>query len=269
MLRPAFWLLVASLGVGASAAQSSGAAAIGDALKGAVDRALPFPEARSDGTPPGGATEPIWLVRWPAGDEARVDVLANPLNPGNRDRALKAEAEIQKAVMASQRVSQGDYEQAVSDFQRTGKVGEIREVSLNDEGVAGERYDAESQLTIRAQVFGGRHTVTIPTSRRPEAGAETAAGAAVVRVPANTYLEPATADTPSLTRFCPEQAWIFFGATAPPAIASTDESTATVEAAPAPGTGRIIVISITGNAELVDRVLQQSDWASFRARLAG
>ena len=50
----------------------------------------------------------------------RVDVLANPLNPGNHERALKAEAEIQKAVMASQRQSQADYEQAVSDFERTG-----------------------------------------------------------------------------------------------------------------------------------------------------
>lgn len=267
MLRPACWLLLGSLAVTLSAAPSSDSAAVSDALKGAVARALPFPEAQSDGTPPGGNTEPVWLVRWPAGDEPRVDVLANPLNPGNHDRALKAEAEIQKAVMASQRVSQGDYEQAVSDFQRTGKVGGIREVSLNDEGVVGERYDAESQLTIRAQVFDGTHTVTIGTSRRPEV-VPAVAGAAVVRVTANTYQEAATADTPSLTRFCPEQVWIFFGVTAPPPIASTDAA-ATISAAHAPEAGRAVVVSISGNAELVNRVLQQSDWAAFRARIAG
>lgn len=268
MLRPACWLLLVSVAVTTSAAQSVEPAAVRDALRRAVTRALPFPEVSSDGTAPGGATEPVWLVRWPAGDEPRAEVLANPLNPGNRDRALKAEAEIQKAVMASQRISQGDYEQALSDFQRTGKVGEIREVSLNDDGVLGERYDAESQLTIRAQVFAGSQAVTIGTSRRPEA-LPPVAGAAIVRVTANTYLEPATPDTPAALRFCPEQAWLFFGVTAAPAITFADEGSATVMAGPLPGTARGVVVSIRGNAELVSRVLQQSDWESFRARIAG
>jgi hypothetical protein len=268
MLRPVSWLLVVSLGVTAAAAQSTGSAALIDGLKAAVARALPFPQADADGTARDGATEPVWLVRWPAGDEARVEVLANPLNPGNRERALKAEADIQKAVMASQRISQGDYEQALSDFQRTGKVGEIREVSLNDEGVAGERYDAESQLTIRAQAFDGSHVVTVRTSRRPES-LPAVAGASVVRVPANMYQEAATADSPALTRYCPEQAWIFFGIAEPPSIAFGDDSAATVSAAQAPGAARGVVVSISGNAELVDRVLQQSDWTAFRTRVAG
>lgn len=268
MLRPACCLLLASVAVTASAAQAVDPEAVRDALKDAVARALPFPQVSSDGTAPGGATEPVWLVRWPAGDDLRAEVLANPLNPGNRDRALKVEAEIQKAVMASQRVSQGDYEQALNDFQRTGRVGEIREVSLNDDGVLGERYDAESQLTIRAQLFDGSHVVTIGTSRRPEA-LPAVAGAAIVRVTANTYLEPATRELPATVRFCAEQAWLFFGATSAPAITVADEGSATVMVGPLPGTARGVVVSIRGNAELVSRVLQQSDWESFRARIAG
>ena len=121
MHRPACWLLIVALSLARTAAQPVDPAELGDALKVALARALPFPEARSDGTPPGSATDPVWIVRWPVEGNLRVDVLANPLNPGNHERALKAEAEIQRAVMASQRQSQADYEQAVSDFERTGK----------------------------------------------------------------------------------------------------------------------------------------------------
>jgi hypothetical protein len=267
-MRRRVWLPLVILGVVRLAGQPVDPAALGDALKAALAPALPFPEARSDGTPIDSVTEPAWIVRWPAGDEPRIEVLANPLNPGNRERALKAEAEIQKAVMASQRVSQGDYEQAVSDFQRTGKVGEIREVTLNDEGVAGERYDAESHLTVRAELFEGGHTVAIDTSRRPEA-LPGGGAAAVVRVAANTYQEPAAAGAPAVTRFCPEQAWVFFGIAAPPLITATNDASATISAASAPGAARGVMLSISGNAELVGRVLQQADWKAFGARLAG
>jgi hypothetical protein len=233
--------------------------AISEALRAALARALPFPEARADATAPGGATDPVWTVRWPAAGEPRIEVLANPLNPGNRERALRAEAEIQKAVLASQRKSQADYDRAVSDFERIGRVGEIREVTLGDEGVAGERYDAESQLTIRAEVFEGRHAFTVATSQPPEPHAVSGGPSMVVRVPANTY---------QVTHFCPEQAWVYFGAVTPPAI-SVGDASAAVSIDMAPGASRGVVVSIGGNAELVNRVLQQADWESFRARVAG
>lgn len=268
MLRPLCWIVLATLGALPSVAQPAAPVALGEALRAAIGPALPFPDARRDGTPVGGATEPVWTVRWSEADGARVEVLANPLNPDNRERALKAEAEIQKAVMASQRQSQADYEQAVSDFQRTGKVGEIREVSLSDEGVAGERYDAESQLTIRAETFEGSHQLTVATARRPEAWAGSGEPI-VVRVAAHTYQEPGVPGEPGMIHFSPEQAWVYFGVQAPLTIAAPDGAAATVSATMAPGAPRGVVVSISGNAGLVDRVLRQSDWERFRARVAG
>ena len=112
---------------------------------------------------------------------------------------MKAEAEIQRAAMASQRKSQADYEQALRDFQRTGTVGDIREISLRDDGVAGERYDAESQLTIRADEFGDAHAFTVATSRLPEALPASGGPAVIVRVAANTYREPGAAGDSGIT----------------------------------------------------------------------
>lgn len=268
MARRASWLLLVILGVVRLTAQPFDSAALGEALRAALAGALPFPDARPDGTAVGGATDPVWTVRWPKAGDARVEVLANPLNPDNRERALKAEAEIQKAVMASQQRSQADYEQAVSDFQRTGKVGEIREVTLGDEGVAGERYDAESQLTIRVDAFDGNHELTVATARRPDVSAGDG-DAIVVRLAAHTYQEPGLADGPSAIHFSPEQAWVYFGTQAPPTITFANDGSATIAVTMAPGAARGVVVSISGNAGLVDRVLQQSNWRTFRARVEG
>lgn len=261
-------MLFVTLGLIPVAAQPVDPAALGEALRAALARALPFPDARPDGTPVGGTTEPVWVIRSSATGDPLVEVLANPLNPANRARALKAEAEIQQAVLASQRRSQADYEQAVSDFQRIGRVGEIREVTLGDEGVAGERYDAESQLTIRAELFEGTHQFTVATARQPEAR-PSVGGGAVVRVTAHTLQEPGAAGEPAVTHFSPEQAWVYFGVDAPPTIAIVDGISATVSATMASGAQRGVVVSIRGNAELVERVLQQSDWQSFKVRVAG
>src|SRR5687768_6580872 len=118
-------------------AQSPAPAAISDAalsagLAKSMRAALPFPPATAEGTPVGGDVNAVWTVRWPDGDEPRIEVLANPLNTGNRERALKAEQEIQKAAMNSQLRSQDDYERAVKEFERTGRAPTIREITLRD-----------------------------------------------------------------------------------------------------------------------------------------
>lgn len=269
MPRPAFWLVLVAFTLDRAVAQQAEPAALSVALRPALARALPFPEAQPDGMPVGGVTEPLWIVRWPAAGDLRVDVLANPLNPGNHERAMKAEAEIQRAAMASQRKSQADYEQALRDFQRTGTVGDIREISLRDDGVAGERYDAESQLTIRADEFDDAHAFSVGTSRLPEAVPASAGPAVIVRVAANTYREPGTAGDPGLTRFCAEQAWVYFGALTTPVITRRSDDSAAVSVARAPGASRGVVVSISGNVELVNRVLQQADWGSLKAHLGG
>jgi hypothetical protein len=261
---PAVLLVLAST---ATSEARQAPTALRDLLVTALKPALPFPDATDDGTAAGGNPEPIWTVRWPEGDAAIVQILANPLNAQNRDRALKAEQAIQKAAMQSQQRSQADYDKAVRDFERTGRTSEIREISLRDDGLAGERYDAESQLTVEAELLGVPHLITVATARLPEAFPGTDGPAAIVRVAANEYQEPGDGATPGTPRFCAEQAWVFVGPVAPPVVARTSERGATVSVAraPASGSGQVVMITIRGNVELVDRVLHRANWALLRA----
>jgi hypothetical protein len=237
----------------------------------ALSRALPFPAASDDGTPAGGSADPVWTVRWPEPDELRVEVVANPLNAKNREQALKVEREIQKAAMQSQSRSQGDYERAVSEFERTGRASGIREISLRDDGLAGERYDADSQLTITATTIGAAHEFAVSTATMP-AISDSIPGAIVVRVAANAYEEPATGDFPGALHYCPEQAWVFFGVAGTPEIrrlegAAVEVSLAAVRQGPPEHS--MSVVRITGNPELVEQVLTQADWSVLTALIEG
>src|SRR5690606_8008413 len=139
----------------------------------------------------------------------RVEVLANPLNPDNRARALAVEREIQAAVMRAQSRAQGDYERALREFERTGSVDPIREISLRDDGVAGERDDAESQLPIELLRLAAPYTAFVPGPRAPEVVADApAARGVLVRVPAQAYDDP---DAGGDARYTPAQAWVILG----------------------------------------------------------
>jgi hypothetical protein len=245
--------------------------ALSAGLVKAMRAALPFPAATSEGTPVGGGADAVWTVRWPEAGDARIEVLANPLNAGNRDRALKAEQEIQKSAMNAQLRSQGDYERAVKEFERTGRASTVREISLRDDGLAGERYDAESQLTIVAQAIAPGHQFTVSTSALPAVSAAVP-GLMVVRVAANAYQEPESSGLPGMGRYCPEQAWVFFGQVGTPVItrrAGADVDISMTESGEASSRRRGSVVWISGNAGLVEQVLMQADWAVLRALVEG
>ena len=245
--------------------------ALSAGLVKAMRAALPFPAATPEGTPVGGGAEAIWTVRWPDAGEARIEVLANPLNTGNRDRALKAEQEIQKSAMNSQLRSQGDYERAVKEFENTGRAPAVREITLRDDGLAGERYDAESQLTIVAQAIAPGHQFTLSTSALP-AVSTAVPGLLVVRVPANAYQEPESSGLPGMGHYSPEQALVFFGPVGAPVITPRDGvdvdismTAGTQSSSNRQGT----VVWITGNAALVEQVLTRADWSVLRALAEG
>lgn len=240
-----------------AAAQDLDAPAWGRVLRDALAVALPFPEATDEGTPLDGSSDPTWVVRWPADADTIVEVVANPLNARNRERALRAEQEIQRAAMDSQRTSQGDYERALDDFRRTGQVrSEVREITLRDDGVAGERYDAESQLTIRVETHRGRVTRTLGTALDPDLVPPAGPDApAVVRVSAHEYGTP--------LRYCAEQAWLAFGATPTVARESADE--VTLDMATSSDEAAWVLVRVEGNAALVARVLAEARWTAVAA----
>lgn len=242
--------------------------ALSAGLVKALRAALPFPEATTEGTPVGGGGEAVWTVRWPDADALRIEVLANPLNTGNRDRALKAEQEIQKAAMNAQLRLQGDYERALKEFERTGRTSSsIREISLRDDGLAGERYDAESQLTIIAQPIAAGHQFSVFTSTMPTVSTAVP-GAVVVRVPANAYQEEGDAGLPGMARYCPEQAWVFLGPVGTPVVTQREGADVDVSMTAAGQTAagrRGTLVWISGNAALVEQVLTEADWSLLRA----
>ena len=244
--------------------------ALSAGLVKAMRAALPFPAATAAGTPVGGSADAVWTVRWPEADTLRIEVLANPLNAGNRDRALKAEQEIQKSAMNAQLRSQGDYERAVKEFESTGRASAVREISLRDDGLAGERYDAESQLTITAQAIAPGHQFTVATSAMPVVSTAVR-GVMVVRVPANAYQEPESSGVPGMGRYCPEQAWVFFGPVGVPQITPRDGADVEISmtAGGRPSEGRGTLVWISGNAALVEQVLMQADWSVLRGLIAG
>ncbi|MGE0464748.1 MAG: hypothetical protein AB7Q16_25560 [Vicinamibacterales bacterium] len=240
------------------------------ALVSALRPALPFPEAGPDGIPATGGADPVWVVRWPEAGDGHVEVLANPLNAENRKRALAAEEEIQKAAMRSQRRSQGDYERALSDFERTGRVSGIREISLDDDGLAGERYDAESHLLVSVAPLDGDLSFSVATGVLPELVAGIAGPAAVIHVPANVFEMRAEPGEPAEEHYCSEQAWLVFGASGSATIAPRDHSPhvdVTVPVAAPPAGRRGVVVSLSGNPLLVDQALRRADWPALRAAL--
>ena len=201
------------------------------AVVSALRPALPYPSAQADGLPEDGNTDVAWSVRWPRPGETRIEVLANPLHAANRARALEAERQIQAAARRAQERSQGDYERALRDFARTGRTDDIREISLRDDGVAGERYDAESQLT------------------------------------AHVYEAAGPDGLPGEPRYAAEQAWVVLGVAEAPEVTPVDGGGATVTIQG--GGGPAVVVRLSGNRELVDQVVSRADWAGLARAIAG
>ena len=262
-------VLVALAAAAPVSAQPPGDEAAQRALVTALRAALPFPEARPDGTPVDGGVDAVWTVLWPDPGAGTVEVLANPLNAANRERALAVEKAIQQSAMRSQRRSQGDYEQALEDFQRTGRVSGIREISLDDDGVAGARYDAESHLVVSVRSLDDTLSFDVATAVAPEVVTGVTGPAVVIRVPANVYKEEADPGAPPDEQFCADQAWLVFGAAGPASMAPGDGVPRVGVTVPvAPGRGGAVV-SISGNPALVEQALREADWSVLQAVLGG
>ena len=235
-------------------------AVLRQALIDALTPALPYPRARADGIPESGDAGPAWSVRWPGeGDEPGVEVIANPLNADTQARAAQAEQEAQAAVMRAQRRSQADYERALEEFARDGRVSPIREVTLEDEGVAGERFDAESELVVTLELAPGPAPVSILSSVAPVV--ETISERVmVVRVAPNTFRETANGQ-PSFLRFAPATARVYLGPFGSPSIARVGaEDRWEVTTTPTGSSAQTAVMVLSGNEGLLADVLKRADW---------
>lgn len=259
----------------------------------AVRPVLPFPPSTPAGDLPiDNSDASRWFVVWPSGrDQTRIVVRANPLNAEVQEAGAAAMEEINAAVAAAERRAQASYDRALEQLRKTGKAGELETVTLDDEGAAGERIDAELEVTIELaaavpfEVASGEAPVVQP-------GANGVAW--VLTLPANTYRPSAGDDRRE--RFRAAETHLYFGLAAAPQVSRIgDENRYRVtlpslssavaggqqgaqhpapsggerpssSAERAPSGAEPFRVVIRGNATLMSAVATGADWSRLAAR---
>jgi hypothetical protein len=141
--------VLTSLAAAAAAQDSASADRVMKAVRAAMAPALPFPASDELGSlPADGKWSGPWMVKPLQPGERIIEILANPLNPEHQKRAAQAMAQIEASIEAAQRRADLQYERAIAEAKRTGRSQDVDGVTLNDEGLAGARIDAESHVIV-------------------------------------------------------------------------------------------------------------------------
>lgn len=231
------------------------------ALIDAVKPALPFPAADASGTvPESGGEEPRWFVIWPAGpEETQIIVRANPLHPETQKLVAGAEGAIQRAVALAERKAQAAYDRALEEIGRTGKTADLDGISLEDEGAAGQRLDAELELGIDVTPI---RSYEVGSSVAPEVTAGPSGVTWQIVVPPNTYQDKTDADRRD--RFAASETRLVFGAIPTPAVSRLgDRPRFAVTLTSAPDA---FVIVLRGHDTLLKQVVARADWTRLARR---
>lgn len=250
--------LIVALSIGQAAVVMTQSPRRIDALVDALRPALPFPAASPDGaTPASGGPESRWFVVWPTDPtDMSVIVKANPLHPDTQKAGATADGPIQAAIVEAERKAQAAYERAVAELKRTGKFsGDLTGISLEDEGIAGEKIDAELELTIDLEP--GARSFEVVSSQPPVIAAGMAGVTWVVTVPANTYREASGADTRE--HFRAAEARLYFGTLPRPTVSKRDDRPRfNVAVTPSADTFSVM---LRGNEALLQNLLTTVDWS--------
>jgi hypothetical protein len=227
----------------------------------AVHPALPFPAATARNEPEDGSDSARWIVRRATADEGALvaEVLANPFNRETQTVAVQDMAAIQQEVIAAERRAQLEFDRALSDVHETGTPVTVRGVSLNDEGVAGDRADAESRVTIEVEVGRAEHVTRIEGADAPAIRAHADGAAWVATLPPRTVDSGSSSDA-ARAHYHPAQAVVYFGATKP-TVAESAPRAFSVRATPRAGVDAVIAVIVRGNRALVDEVLAKAQWS--------
>jgi hypothetical protein len=232
-----------------------------DALVAAVRPALPFPAATEAGDLPADNSDASrWFVVWPrSADDTAIILRANPLHPDVQKMGAAAMEEINVAVTAAERRAQAAYDRALEQLRRTGRAGELENVSLDDEGVAGERIDAELEVMIELatadtfEISSGQPPVVRPGANGPSW---------IVAIPANTY-RPNSGDD-RREHFRAAETHLYFGMASSPTVTRVgDQPRYRVAAAP-DANGFAVVIK--GHAGMVETITAGADWTRLAPR---
>ena len=231
-----------------------------DSLVAAVRPLLPFPDAGRDGElPADNSPKSKWFVVWPASpDDTRIVVKANPLHPDTQKAGAEAMNGINAAVAAAERRAQAAYDKALEQLRRTGKGSDLESITLDDEGVAGERIDAELEVIIEIQPAA---SYQIASREAPSVTPGTRGAAWIVTLPAHTYQAKSGPDLRE--HFRAAEARAYLGTMQKPYVARKGDAplfSVTVT----PGSDAFAVV-IRGNEGLVKQLTASVDWARVAA----
>ena len=232
-----------------------------EALTAALKPALPFPSAADDGeSPANNDPEAKWFVVWPSTvDESRITVKANPLHPETQKAAAAAMDRIQEAVVAAERKAQAAYDRALEQLRRNGTATDIDGISLEDEGIAGERIDAELELVIELQE---PQSFVVRSGVAPVVAGGSNGATWTVTLPANTYRARRGNDLRE--HFRAAETILYFGAVGRPEVSRKgDDPTFNVTVPPAP---EGIAVVLRGNEALLNQVVAAANWAQLASR---
>jgi hypothetical protein len=232
-----------------------------EALVAALRPVLIYPSANAAGDlPSDNSAESRWFVVWPAErDDSRVIVRANPLHPDVQKMSAEAMEDINAAVTAAERRAQAAYDRAIDQLRKTGKSTELEPVTLDDEGIAGERIDAELEVTIELTPVAAFELIS---GAAPAIQAVPNTAAWRVSVPANTYR--LTTGTDRREHFRAAESRLYFGVSTPPTVARVgDEPRYRVHITPS---ATAICVTVRGHEALVGAIVATTDWSQLAAR---
>jgi hypothetical protein len=230
-----------------------------DSLVAAVRPALPFPSSSADGElPADSSAQSKWFVVWPTeADDTRIIVKANPLHPDTQKAGADAMSQINAAVAAAERKAQAAYDKALDELRRTGKASDFDSITLEDEGIAGERIDAELEVIIELQPAA---TTQIASGETPVLAQGVRGATWMVTIPANSFRAKRGADTRE--HFRAAETRLLFGPLPKPAISRKGDEPL-FEVSIAGGVDTFVVV-VRGNEALVKQIAAAADWTRLR-----
>jgi hypothetical protein len=236
---------------------------VADAVWAAVRPALPYPPAAADDQPEDGSAGPQWVVRRVRADPAVAEVVANILNVDNQARAEQAMVAIQQAVRAAELRAQTEFERLQAG--RSGGSAEMRGISLDDEGVAGERADWDARLIIEARHRDDEYEFSLPGDVAPTLPAGPA-GVALLVVAEPAEYEATVDSGGTRRRYRPAEARLYVGRLSTPVVERRENGYRVRVGAvmPSRGPGSLEVV-LRGNRDLVRQVIDKAAWVHVAA----
>ncbi len=215
--------------------------------------ALPYPETDQAGSQPANNdSDAVWMVKALQPGDTAIEVLANPLNQINQLRAARAMAQIENNIESAQRRAEDQYQRALEAVKRTGKSQDVDGVTLADEGVDGEKIDADSHATIEVLVNQPAYRFSIRGRVKPAASLPL--DITHLAVASHTFKD----DPPGGAEHYKEaERLLFLGAIGTPQVSERKDSGFDVVAT---ASGPSLVVRLRGNQQLLNDIVVRAAW---------